>query len=160
MIILGIDPGSTRVGYGLVKKGVGNAVTLIDCGIIENRLKILSEKMVHVGAGIEKILSRFSPDLVAVERLYFSKNQKTALEVAHARGVILFVIKKAGLPIVELGPGEIKAAVAGYGNASKPAVAKMVKIILNTEKISGPDDIGDALAVAIAAAALVNSLKL
>jgi crossover junction endodeoxyribonuclease RuvC len=159
MKILGIDPGSTRVGYGFIKKGAGNSVTLLDYGIIENKAETLVEKMVAVGVGVEKILKKFSPTLVAVEKLYFSKNQKTALEVAHARGVILFVIRKTGIPTLELGPGEIKAAVTGYGNADKQAVAKMTKLILNIEKIVGPDDVSDALAVAIAAASLTGILS-
>lgn len=152
MRILGIDPGSSRIGYGLIEKGAGQKLALLDYGVIEISPRLPKEKMLAVGRRMKELVSSMQPDIAAVETLYFSKNQKTAIEVAGARGVILYVLQDEGVEIVEYGPGEIKAAVAGYGNADKQAVAKMVKMILNITELVGHDDASDALAVAITAA--------
>ncbi len=150
MKILGIDPGSTRIGYGLIKSD--SDLKVLDFGLIEIKASSISEKLLLLADKFAKLLEKTKPDLVSVEKIYFAKNQKTAIEVAEARGVILFLILKNKIPLLEYNPREVKQAVTGYGLADKIAVNKMVCRILNLEKISGPDDIADALAIAITAA--------
>lgn len=148
MIILGIDPGSARIGFGLIKKENGKLIHL-KSGVLEisnrigknDRLAILSQKM-------EKLVNLNKPELVGIERVFFNKNRKTAIEVAEARGVIIATIAKKSIPIIEMGPKEIKLAVTGDGNASKKGVMKMVNLCLNINK-TGLDDATDALAIAV-----------
>lgn len=150
MKILGIDPGSARMGYGLIESSAGK-LTYIAAGTVEASGKSVAEKIVRVGTELERLIQDFKPDRAGVEKLFFAKNQKTALEVAEARGVIMFLLRKSGTATVELAPNEIKAAVTGYGSADKAGVAKMVRIILNIPNLKGLDDATDALAIAIAA---------
>ena len=150
MIILGIDPGSTRMGYGIISGP--KKLELIDYGVIEIKRKISAELIKEAGEKIDELIKKYKPDTAGVEKIYFSKNVKTGIEVAQTRGAIILEIAKNNIPIKELSPSEIKLSVTGYGLADKKTVAKMVSKILNTEKIKGFDDASDALAVAIAAA--------
>lgn len=148
-VILGIDPGTSRVGYGVICGKSSPA--LVACGLLElgapksSRLKAISREL-------ELIMTKHRPALVAVEKLYVAKNSKAALAIAEARGVILLAAQKRGVPIAEYAPASVKKAVTGYGAADKKAVALMVRSILRVPKIEGPDDVTDALALAIAAA--------
>jgi crossover junction endodeoxyribonuclease RuvC len=147
MIVLGIDPGTKRIGYGLVQKR-GLHLTCLEAGILE--VHALKPELVLQEAqrGLEKVIKKFKPDLLAIERLYFAKNKKTALAVAEARGVVLLSAAEFGLKIVEYAPNAVKLGVAGYGKADKKAVWKMVSLTLGlTGKIL--DDASDALALAI-----------
>jgi len=147
MIVLGIDPGTKRIGYGLVEKN-GSRLFCLEAGI----LKIVSDRpelvLQEAKQGLVKIIEKFKPGLLVVERLYFAKNSKTALAVAEARGVILLAAAESGIPVKEYSPNEVKLGITGYGKADKKAVWKMVKITL---KLSGTiiDDASDALALAI-----------
>lgn len=149
MIILGIDPGLATIGFGVIKADKGK-FTAIDYGIISTpkqetipvRLKMISE-------GIVALIDKYKPDEIAVEELFFSKNVKTAINVAQARGVILVKsIEKCGR-LYEYTPNEIKLANTGYGGADKYQMQHMVKTLLNLASIPKPDDAGDALAVAL-----------
>lgn len=152
MVILGIDPGSSRIGYSVIEKK-GTVIRLIKAGIIEIKNKRQATlKYKTLAAEIEKIIGQYIPTLAAMERLYFSRNQKTAMEVAGAIGVITYLISKADIPLREYSPQQIKKAVTGFGDADKTAVAKMVRLLLPMADISGPDDVSDAIAVAITAA--------
>jgi crossover junction endodeoxyribonuclease RuvC len=147
MIVLGIDPGTKRIGYGLVQKR-GLHLTCLEAGILE--VHALKPELVLQEAqrGLEKVIKKFKPDLLAIERLYFAKNKKTALAVAEARGVVLLSAAEFGLKIVEYAPNAVKLGVAGYGKADKKAVWKMVSLTLGlTGNIL--DDASDALALAI-----------
>jgi len=152
MIILGIDPGTSRIGIGVIKKH-GGFLTHIESGLIplQKKYKNEGERLCALEREIKKILKKRKPDIVGVESLYFSNNQKTAFSVSQARGIILKTITEYKIPYVEFSPPEIKLSVAGHGNATKERVAHMVGILLhiNTEKII--DDTTDALAIAIAA---------
>lgn len=150
MKILGIDPGSTRIGYGLVEDK-GDLVAL-DFGLIELGHIERKNRLTALGVEIKKILAKTKPEFAAVEELFFQKNQKTAIEVAEARGVICYLLGERGVPYLEYGPREIKQALTNDGRADKTAVATMVKKILRLKTIEGPDDVADALAIAITAA--------
>lgn len=139
MKILGIDPGYTLVGYGVIEDG-----RALDFGCLEpeNDLSDLHQQ-------IEILISKHKPDALAIEKLFFSKNTKTALRVGEGRGVVLLAAAQNHLPIAEYSPMDVKIAVTGYGQAEKGQVQQMVKTLLKLEKIPKPDDAADALAVAI-----------
>ncbi|HUZ92684.1 MAG TPA: crossover junction endodeoxyribonuclease RuvC [Candidatus Paceibacterota bacterium] len=151
MIILGVDPGTRRIGYGIIESA-GNKAALLDAGILKiessEDIGALRETKEALGALIKK----FKPSILAVEKLYFAKNQKTALAVAQARGVLLLCGAENGLEIREFAPNEVKLGITGYGLADKKAVLKMVRLILGTPRLDVIDDASDALAVAIVAA--------
>jgi crossover junction endodeoxyribonuclease RuvC len=149
MIILGIDPGTSRIGYGLVRKE-GGKLKHLESGLVKFPENDQREKLVILEEEIKKVIDEHKPDRVGVEKLYFTKNKKTALSVAEARGVILNTIIKSGTPFFEIGPGEVKLAVTGDGRATKAAVAKMVNYFLELGSRKVVDDVSDALAIAIA----------
>ncbi|MEK9186328.1 MAG: crossover junction endodeoxyribonuclease RuvC [Patescibacteria group bacterium] len=147
MKILGIDPGTTRIGFGAIENGAD--LKLVDYGILDISGK---DKMLSMAESYAKLLKKFRPDLVAVEKLFFAKNKKTALAVAESRGIILLKTKEVGVALVEYTPLQIKTALTGYGMSDKQAVAFMVKKFLKINNLQGHDDASDALAVAITAA--------
>jgi len=149
MIIMGIDPGSTRIGYGIIKTNGG--LSAIDYGIIEIKRKKPAELILKAAEEISKLVKKYHPDMAGIEKIYFSKNVKTGIEVSQTRGAIILEIARQKIPIKELSPSEIKLAVTGYGLSDKKAVAKMTARFLGLEKIKGFDDASDALATAIAA---------
>ena len=148
MIILGIDPGTHRIGYGVICKDKGT-LSLVEAGLLplEDGIPRLSA----IERSLEVVLSRSRPDRAAMERLFFTRNQKTAISVAQARGVLLNTLQKSGIPLQEFSPSEIKLAVAGSGTADKRAVAQMVFRFLSARPNRLPDDVTDALAIAITA---------
>lgn len=150
MKILGIDPGTTRIGFGLVAEGT--KLSALGYGIIEIREKNPHQKLLSLAREIRALLAKTSPGIVALEKLYFSTNQKTGIAVAESRGVIAMLVLEANLPLLEYGPREVKQAVTNDGVADKKAVAKMVKKILGLTTIEGPDDVSDALAIAVTGA--------
>jgi len=151
MIILGIDPGSTRAGYGLVKKEK-HGLKFIRAGLLKISSKDKAQRLVDLEKSFSELLKKTRPDLVALEKLYFVKNIKTGMEVAESKGVLTLLVARSKIPFIEYAPSEVKAGVTGYGNADKKAVGKMVAKILGVDKINGPDDVTDALAIAITAA--------
>ncbi len=147
MITLGIDPGTQRVGYGIVKREGGKTM-LVACGL----LKIgTGPALLQIKKELEKLIKKFSPEIMAVEKLYFVKNQKTAMQVAESRGVIILTALESGLKIKEYAPNEAKGAITGYGLADKKSVLKMVRLILKRPDLAVIDDASDALALAILA---------
>lgn len=149
--ILGIDPGTHRIGYGMVFKDK-NAFSAGEYGTIEFQAGKNEERLVILERELRKLIRRNKPTVIAVEKLYFSKNQKTALAVAESRGVIMFASKKSGTPILEYDPTTVKQRVTGYGHSDKRSVLKMVKILLKIDDFSGLDDASDALAIGLTAA--------
>ena len=157
MIILGIDPGYAIVGWGLVEYK-NNSFRPIRYGAVttdadmkfNSRLKVIYDD-------ISEIINTFKPDAVAVEKLYFTTNQKTAIMVAEARGVIILAARQEGLPIYEYTPLQVKTAVTGYGKAKKPQVMEMTRRLLKLSSVPKPDDTADALAIAITHCQTVGS---
>lgn len=160
MIILGIDPGSTRIGYGIID--AGRELSLINYGVLEiNRKKLsgsghgsrneLAQLLQEASAGLRELISTYQPEKIGIEKLFFTKNVSTGIEVAQARGAIINEMSHYQIPIEEFTPSEIKMAVTGYGNADKKSVAKIVAKILHIDSVKGYDDASDALAAAIAA---------
>ncbi len=149
MLILGIDPGIADTGYGAIKKE-GGQYFLVECGSLktsaQNSLPARLEKLHSL---LSHIIKKYSPDVVAVEELFFAKNVKTALTVAHARGVILLTAKTGGAEVREFTPLQVKQALTGYGRADKNQIQQMVKNILKLKEAPKPDDAADALAIAI-----------
>ncbi|MDP3052715.1 MAG: crossover junction endodeoxyribonuclease RuvC [bacterium] len=159
MKILGIDPGSTRIGYGLIDKK-GSDLKFLKAGLLKISSTNKNQRLLDLENSFTQLLKKEKPDLVALEKLYFAKNLKTALEVSQSRGVLILIILKNKLPLIEISPSEAKLIVAGDGRASKEAVAKMVGHCLKINTAKQIDDITDALALAIAAVNIYrNSLR-
>lgn len=152
MIVLGIDPGSVRIGYGLIASEKG-LLSLIASGILKIRSKDSAGQILEASKEIAKLIKKYRPALAGIEKLYFAKNVKTGIAVAQTRGALILELAKNRLPVKELSPSEVKLAVAGYGLADKKSIAKMVSLILRLpkEKLWAYDDSTDALAIAIAA---------
>lgn len=149
--ILGIDPGFAIVGYGVVSDE-GNALQPGSYGVITTSAKLeLLERLQLIHWELDKIITQTKPDVIAVEKVFFSKNVKTAMDVGQARGVILLTAVQHKIPVVEFTPNEIKQAIAAYGSAGKAQIQQMVKVLLGLHEIPKPDDAADALAVAITA---------
>lgn len=149
--ILGIDPGIADTGYGIIT-AEGNSLRCLDYGSIKTPAGVaLPERLFSLAASLRTLISRYSPDIISVEQLFFCRNVKTALIVGQARGVVLLVAKESGALLREFTPLQIKQSVSGYGQADKLQVQKMVKTILALKEIPKPDDAADALAAAICA---------
>ena len=154
MLCLGIDPGIGRLGYGIVSQ-TGDAMRSLDYGVISTGPEFpVSVRLDEIFRGIEEKISSYSPDVIAVERLYFGRNTTTAEMVWQARGVILLAAARFGLVPYEPKPSEIKLAVCGSGSADKRQVQGMVRNLLNLPEMPRPDDAADALAAAITGMAL------
>lgn len=151
MIALGIDPGTRRIGYGVILQEQNEAI-FVEAGIMPIKSTDDISALYELKKGLGKLIAKHEPDVLAIEKLYFAKNQKTALAVAQARGVILLAAREHGIRIREYAPNEVKMGVTGYGAADKKAVLKMVRLILKKPGLSVIDDASDALALAILAA--------
>ena len=148
MRIIGIDPGTRITGYGLVEK-IGNRLVHIDNGAIYTRADApLSDRLKTIYNELCRVITDYSPALMAVERIFVAKNALSALKLGHARGVAMLAGVNAELPVAEYTAVEVKKAVVGYGKAAKPQVQQMVKVLLNLPEIA-QEDASDALAVAI-----------
>ena len=149
VIIVGIDPGYAIVGYGVVKYE-NNSFKTIDYGCIKTSSSTLFEqRLLLINQEIANLNEKYSPSAMAIEKLFFNENTKTAIDVAQCRGAILLTAAQSLLPIFEYTPLEVKMAVTGYGRADKNQIQQMVRTILNLRRIPKPDDVADALAVAI-----------
>ena len=149
MIVLGVDPGTAACGYGIVER-TGGSLRAIDHGVIVTSPDLpLGERLLAIHSGLVELIAAHAPGVVAVERLYFSRNAQTAMAVGHARGVALLAAASAGVPVSEATPSEVKVAVAGYGSADKEQVSRMVALVLGMAARPTPDDAADALAVAV-----------
>ena len=151
-IILGIDPGIADTGFGIIEEEKGR-LKLVNYGCIKTLAGLPHEqRLKQIHNELNKIIKKYHPNKVAVEKLFFCNNAKTALIVGEARGVIMLTLCQNNLPIYECTPLQVKQAVSAYGKAGKMQVQKMVKILLNMKEIPKPDDAADALAVAICCA--------
>lgn len=149
-IILGIDPGTIRIGYGLIRKE-GEDLKYVQSGLINIHRDKKENQLLELEKNFLKLLYKTRPNLAGIEKLYFVKNKKTALDVAQARGVIIAALAKSKTPFIEVAPTQVKLAATGNGRASKEAVAKMICLNLGLDRTNKKiDDVTDALAVAIA----------
>ena len=149
MLILGVDPGTARIGWGVVSENKGDC-QVGDYGCLETSLKLSeANRLLKLFDGLTKLLTKIKPNAVAVESLFFFKNQTTVIKVAQARGIILLAAEKLNIPIFSYSPLQVKMAVTGYGRAEKSQVQQMVKSILKLTSIPQPDDTADALALAL-----------
>jgi len=149
MIICGIDPGIAIVGYGIIEF-IGNKFKVIDYGAITTDSNIdFPQRLKLVYDELNGILYKYKPDAVSIEELFFNKNAKTAIKIGQARGVQILAAINNGIEVFEYTPLQVKQGVVGYGRAEKKQVQEMVKLLLNLKKIPKPDDVADALAVAI-----------
>jgi crossover junction endodeoxyribonuclease RuvC len=152
VIILGIDPGTATMGYGIVER-TGGSLRAVDYGAFTTSADLpLPERLAAIHACVVELIETHHPDLVAVERLFFSKNAQSAFGVGQARGVVLLAAAQAGIAVREATPNEVKMGVTGYGNADKDQVGRMVAVILQLTEVPTPDDTADALAIAICTA--------
>lgn len=150
MKILGIDPGIATVGFGILEKDLQGKIHTLDYGVIETpKTENLAVRLAMLEEGMSKLLKSYKPDEIAVEELFFSKNVKTALSVAHARGVILLTCIKECGRLFEYTPIQIKQALTGYGRAEKRQIQLVTASLLKLKGIPRPDDAADALAVAL-----------
>ncbi len=149
MVIVGIDPGTAIMGYGVIEQQghVLKAVTY-SCWRTPAGMP-LSERLLSLYHGIRTLLHEFKPDCLAVEELFFNRNTTTALAVGHARGIVLLAAAEQGIPVYEYTPLQVKQAVVGYGKADKVQIQHMVRALLGLQEIPKPDDTADALAIAI-----------
>lgn len=149
MIFLGIDPGTAITGYGFIRED-GNALQAVAYGAITTPASWgLPQRLVALHRELSDLIALHRPASAAVEQIFFSRNVRTALAVGHARGVILMALAQAGLPVTEYTPLQVKQAVTGYGRASKQQIQEMVRVLIGLPDIPRPDDVADALAVAI-----------
>ncbi len=153
-IILGLDPGIADTGYGLIAVN-GNNLKCLEFGSIKTSSKDdFLCRLEKLDTCLQKIITKYKPDLVSIEKLFFNTNAKTAFVVGQARGVLLLNIKKNNLKLIEFTPLQIKQSVTNFGRAEKKQVQTMVKLILNLKEVPQPDDAADALAAAICASNL------
>ena len=149
MRVLGIDPGTAIVGYSIIDYK-NNKIQLIDYGCIyTNKEDSLSLRLEQVYLRVESLINLYKPDHMAIEELFFFKNQKTIISVAQSRGVIILKAQLSGLDIYNYTPLQVKTGITGYGRANKKQVQEMTKIILKLSEIPKPDDAADAIAIAI-----------
>jgi len=149
MVVLGIDPGVSNTGYGVVARHGGRLVAL-DGGVIETRAgRALADRLVYIHDAVRALAAEHGPTAVAVEDLYFGANARSAFAVGQARGVVLLAAGQAGVPCASYTPQQVKLAVCGSGRADKDQVQRMVQTLLGLEAPPAPDHAADALAVAI-----------
>ena len=148
MIILGIDPGLERIGYGVVRTE-GSRLTAIDFGLILTPRIALPDRLKMIHDEALKVVDTHQPDALVTERLLFTVNKTTAMDVAKGLGVVMLAASVRGIPWNEYSPPEIKQSVVGVGNADKKQVQYMVARLLNLKEAPKPDDVADALAIAI-----------
>lgn len=148
MIILGIDPGTHRTGYGLVEKN-GRQAKHIDNGLISPMAKLsLAQRLQIIFEQVGAMIQRYRPGEIALEDLFFAKNAKSALKLGHVRGIIMLAAAQQQIPVFEYPPAQIKLAVTGFGQATKEQMQKMVKIHLHLQEVA-EENATDALAVAL-----------
>ena len=148
--ILGIDPGTGILGFGIIDAAPGNKVVLVDAGVIRTPVKQPdSQRLLTIYQELDEVIKEFKPEAMSVEKLFFAQNVTTAMSVSQARGVVLLLGELHKLELSEYTPLQIKQALTGYGRAEKKQIQEMVRVILGLKDIPKPDDCADALAAAI-----------
>lgn len=150
MRIIGIDPGTGILGFGVIEIAKGNKPMMITAGVISTPAHTpLEDRLLEIYDGLNQIIRETNPDVMSIEKLFFAQNITTAISVSHARGVAMLVGRQANLRLAEYTPLQIKQTLTGYGRADKKQVQEMVKLHLKLKSIPRPDDAADALAAAI-----------
>ena len=148
MIIIGIDQGTTQIGFGVIRNE-SNYFESLDYGIIRNIGKDKLFDYKNTAKELSRLIKKYNPDVASVERLFFFKNQKTVMAVSEMRGVIMLTLANHNLPVFEFTPLQVKQSLSGYGRADKNQIQRMVRLILGIKEEIKPDDAADALAIAI-----------
>ena len=149
MLILGIDPGFERMGCAVLEKSPGGEKLIYSTCLVSSRSDAHEKRLLGLAEGLKKIIKKFNPDTMAIEKLFFTANQKTALKVAEARGVALLLAAENNLKVFEFTPLEVKMAMTGYGRAEKDQVRKMAQVMLKMSESKKLDDEIDAIAIAL-----------
>lgn len=150
MRVLGIDPGTAVLGYGVVESANGRPGKLLECGVLRTRAKDpLPRRLRLLHDGIAELILRHQPDAVAVETAFHARNARTTMVLSHARGVILLAAEQASIPVREYAPAEVKKAIVGRGAALKPQVAQMIRQLLRLASAPEPADASDGVAIAL-----------
>jgi crossover junction endodeoxyribonuclease RuvC len=156
MRIIGIDPGTGILGFGIIEAN-GPKVQLVDAGVIRTPVhEDDAVRLLTIYEELTDIIAQTKPQQMSVEKLFFARNVTTAMTVAQARGVVLLCGQQAGLELYEYTPMQIKQSVTGYGKADKKQMQEMVRVLLQLQEIPRPDDAADALAAALTHAAVVR----
>lgn len=153
--VIGIDPGYDRLGVAVVEKNSGQEQVLFSTCLTSDKKAALPERYLSLGQALEKIIKREKPDTLAIEKLFFTTNQKTASQVSEIRGLIIYLAASAGLDVVEYTPLQVKSTITGYGKADKSQVIDMVKRLVKLDGTKKLDDEYDAIAVALTALARI-----
>lgn len=150
MRIIGIDPGTGILGFGVIEVSARGNPKMITAGVITTPAHTpLEDRLLEIFDGLTEIIAETNPEVMSIEKLFFAQNVTTAISVSHARGVAMLTGKQAGLEIAEYTPLQIKQTLTGYGRASKKQMQEMVKLQLGLNSIPKPDDAADGLAAAI-----------
>ena len=149
MKVLAIDPGYDRIGIAVLENSAGGEILHYSSCFETDKKAAFSDRLYALGVFVEKLLQEHTPDAVAIETLFFNKNIKTAIGVAQARGILLYLAKKSHCQVYEFGPQEIKIATTGYGKSDKSAIIAMVKRLVKNVPENALDDEYDAIAVGI-----------
>ncbi|MDO8264751.1 MAG: crossover junction endodeoxyribonuclease RuvC [Candidatus Parcubacteria bacterium] len=156
MVILGIDPGTAATGWGIIEAKVPknkNSLVCINYGCIKTYPSSSpGDRLVIINSELKKLIKKYRPKTLAIEKLFFFKNLKTAMPVSQAKGVILMAAAENGIPVLEFTPPQVKMAMVGYGRAEKIQIQKIIKSLLRLKELPRPDDAADALAIAISCA--------
>jgi crossover junction endodeoxyribonuclease RuvC len=150
MIVIGIDPGLARLGYGVIEVAEGD-VRMVCYGCIETSGKNIraSERLLKIYTAVEELLEQYQPSHVSLEKLFFAKNISSAMGVSEVRGIVLLAAEQRAIPITEYTPNQIKQAITGSGRADKRQMQEMIKRLLRLKEIPHPDDAADALSIAL-----------
>ncbi|MGQ0646830.1 MAG: crossover junction endodeoxyribonuclease RuvC [Gemmatimonadaceae bacterium] len=150
MLALGVDPGTAITGYGVVRLGERQSMHLVECGVIRTRPRDpMAARLNEIFDRISEIIARLRPDAIAIEDVFYARNVRTTVALGHARGVILLAGERAGLPLHEFAPAEVKKAVVGSGTATKHQVQFMVARLLRLKTCPSPPDAADGVAAAL-----------
>jgi crossover junction endodeoxyribonuclease RuvC len=147
-VILGIDPGTSGMGYALLDTGT-DPPSVLDCGLIGSRTGTSAARLAAIADDIDRLIGTHRPHALALERLYFNKNARTAMVVAEARGIALLCAARAGLEVAEYTPQEVKLSVTGTGSADKKQVMRMLGLVLALQRPIEQDNVADAVAIAL-----------
>ena len=161
MIVLGIDPGYERLGIAILEKNGGDKcekVIFSECFKTSSKLDF-SARLLLIGDEVQNVIKKYKPEVLSIETLFLTTNQKTVMHVAEARGVVIYEAKKAGLKIFEATPLQIKVATTGYGRADKNQIIKMVKMLVKIDNSKKSDDELDAIAIALTAFANLRKIE-
>lgn len=158
MIIVGIDPGTETMGYGVIEAGPRQTFQNITHGVFKtSKIDSAGDRLLQLEQGLLSLLQEYKPVAMGVERLFFLNNQKTAMAVSESRGIVLLAAARQNIPAYEFTPLQMKMAIAGYGKAEKKQVQRMVQQLLSLEKLPSPDDAADGLGLAVTCAIAIQN---